>query len=50
MPNPDPTKFYTLPEAFDALGRERFGDKWKGDELRARALLPPSVYVTTGRR
>ena len=41
MLNPDPEKFYTLPEAFDVLGCKRFADKWKGSELTSRALPPP---------
>ncbi len=36
MLNPDPKKYYKLQEAFDALGRKRFGDKWTGTEIRAR--------------
>ena len=39
--NPNPEKFYTLPEAFDALGHVRFGKKWRGDELASRNLPPP---------
>ena len=39
--NPNPEKFYTLPEAFNALGRDKFADKWRGDELDARNLPAP---------
>ncbi len=41
MLNPDPEKFATLPEAFNTLGRNRFGEKWTGAELAARNLPPP---------
>ena len=41
MLNPDPEKFYPLSEAFNVLGRSRFGDKWTGAELAARDLPPP---------
>ena len=41
--NPDPEKFYTLPEVFDALGRKKFANKWRGDELESRKLPPPKV-------
>ena len=41
MDNPDSDKFYTLPEAFNVLGRERYGEEWTGDELGARNRPPP---------
>ncbi len=41
MLNPDPKKFTDLPEAFNALGQNRFGDKWTGAELTARNLPSP---------
>lgn len=41
MDNPDLDKFYTLPEAFNVLGRERYGEEWTGIELEARNRLPP---------
>ncbi|MCH7887679.1 MAG: hypothetical protein IIA00_00190 [Proteobacteria bacterium] len=43
MFNPDPEKFYTLPLAFDVLGRARFPKMWTGKELRARDLPPPAA-------
>ena len=36
MDNPDSDKFYTLPEAFNVLGRERYGEEWTEAELGAR--------------
>ena len=41
MLNPDPDKFTALPEAFNALGHNQFGEKWTGAELAARNLPPP---------
>ena len=41
MLNPDPEKFAALPEAFNTLGRTRFGERWTGTELAARNLPPP---------
>ncbi len=41
MLNPDPEKFAALPEAFNALGHNRFGDRWTGAELAARNLPAP---------
>ena len=41
MLNPDPDKFYTLPDAFDVLGREHYHDTWTGDEIAARNLPQP---------
>lgn len=41
MLTPDPEKFAALPEAFNALGRNRFGERWTGTELAARNLPPP---------
>ena len=41
MDNPDLDKFYTLPEAFNVLGRERYGEEWTEIELRARNRPPP---------
>ena len=43
MHNPDSDKFYTLPEAFNALGRERFGKAWTGREIVARQLPDPKT-------
>lgn len=45
MLNPDPEKFAALPEAFNALGRNRFDEKWTGAELTARTLpLPKDTF------
>ena len=44
MTNPDPDdpdRYLALPEAFNVLGRERFGAVWTGSELEARVLPPP---------
>ena len=41
--NPDPEKFYTLPDAFDVLGREFYHDTWTGAEIAARNLPPPKA-------
>jgi len=41
LDNPDSDKFYTLPEAFNVLGRERYGEEWTGDQLGARNRPPP---------
>jgi len=41
LDNPDSDKFYTLPKAFNVLGRERYGEEWTGVELRARNRPPP---------
>ena len=41
MLNPDPEKFYTLPEAFNALGHKRHDNSWTGTEIAARDLPPP---------
>ncbi len=48
MDNPDSDKFYTLKEAFNVLGRERYGEEWTGDELGARnrpSPEPPPVLL-----
>ena len=36
--NPYPDKFYTLPVAFNVLGRERYGEAWTGLEIGAHRL------------
>ena len=38
MINPDSDKFYTLPVAFNVLGRERYGEAWTGLEIVAHRL------------
>ncbi len=45
MLNPDPKKYYTLPETVDALGHKRFGDEWTETELStARPLVDPDRF------
>ena len=45
MINPDPKKYLALPEAFNVLGRERFGAAWTDKELEARDLMPPDEML-----
>lgn len=43
MFNPDPDRFYVLPQAFNALGRARFPNARTGKELKAHDLPPPDA-------
>ncbi len=45
--NPDPEKFYTLPDAFDVLGRKHYRDTWTGAEIAARNLSQPTPTPQT---
>ncbi len=43
MLNPDPKKFYTLPEVFDLVGRELAGKRWTGEERYALDVPPTEI-------